>query len=658
MPCMRMVRRGRRVLRFLMRLNIVLAAVLVMPLVALAGPGLHDFTAVAIAPDGRHVASIETQDDGGDSDVPALLVIRDLKGGAVTVKLPCIAGPDCDVSSAAWSRDGRLSFLVSRPKEGATDIETAEITTGEAHRVLSFEGTLDGLRYGPGKLLAVLATPQAHKQLGRAEAGAPLVGVIGGDADEQRIALVEGEALHFVSPPNLYVYEYDFLPSGGFVGTAAEGDGDSQWWVAKLYAFDRSGTRVLFAPGPREQLASPTVSSDGKNLAFIGGWMSDFGSTGGDAYMLRLDQAGAVPMNLTPGSHATVTAIDWRCGAGLTAMMLAGDTVSVGRLDVGGAKSLWSGQESLGGGAGGGLSCGPRGVAAVASSFSAPPEIVVGAMGHWHAITHENAGIAASFTASSVTWRDDGFDVQGWLLQPIGGDAGAKRPMVVLVHGGPEAASTSQFLPASSTERVLIDAGWDVFEPNYRGSFGQGEAFASASIQDLGGGDWRDVLSGVDAAERAAPIDDARLGIMGRSYGGYMAMWAITQTHRFRAAIAHAGVSDWLSIEGEAPQAGSDQVNFGGSVYDNATPYLKASPIMHMRGVATPMLMTVGERDLECPMPQSEEFYTALQALGVPAEFYVYEDEGHALRKAKDRADFRRRSVDWFGRWFAAAAKE
>jgi dipeptidyl aminopeptidase/acylaminoacyl peptidase len=354
-----------------------------------------------------------------------------------------------------------------------------------------------------------------------------------------------------------------------------------------------------------------------------------------------------------------VTAIDWQCGPGLTALMLAGDTVSLARLDApAGAKPLWSGPESLTGGPGGGLSCGPHGVAAAASSFAAPPEIVVGPIGHWHAITRENAGIAAPFSARSVTWQDDGLEVQGWLLQPLGGDAGAKRPLVVLVHGGPEAAVTNRFLPPFSNARALLDAGWDVFEPNYRGSFGQGEAFASASIQDLGGGDWRDVLTGVDAAEQAAPIDDARLGIMGGSYGGYMAMWAITQTHRFRAAVSHAGVSDWLSIEGEAPQAGSDQVNFGGSVYDDAGPYLKASPIMHMRGVATPMLMTVGEHDLECPMPQSQEFATALQALGVPSEFYVYPEEGHALRKAKDRADFRRRSVAWFQRWFATAAKQ
>jgi dipeptidyl aminopeptidase/acylaminoacyl peptidase len=224
--------------------------------------------------------------------------------------------------------------------------------------------------------------------------------------------------------------------------------------------------------------------------------------------------------------------------------------------------------------------------------------------------------------------------------------------MIVLVHGGPEAAVTPGFLPPDATARALLAQGWDVFEPNYRGSFGQGEAFAAASIQDLGGGDWSDVLTGVDAAERAVPVDDTRLGIMGGSYGGYMTMWAVTQTHRFRAGVSHAGVSDWLSIEGEAPQAGSDQVNFGGSVYDNAAPYLKASPIMHMRGVVTPVLITVGERDLECPMPQSQEFYTAMQALGVPADFVVYPGEGHALVKAADREDLRRRTVAWFARWF------
>jgi dipeptidyl aminopeptidase/acylaminoacyl peptidase len=640
-----------------MHSHFVLAAALALPLSTLAAPGLVDFTAVAIAPDGLHVASIETVDEDGDNDPPGSLMIRDFKGGAVTVRLPCSAGPDCKVDSPTWSADGQLAFLVSRSQEGLAEIDTVDPRSGAVRRVLNFRGTLDRLRYGPGNRLAVLATAQAHKLVGRTEAGAPLVGDIGSDVDEQRIALVDGAALKFVSPADLYVYEFDFLPDGAFVGTAAPGDGDSQWWVAKLYMFDELHARVLFAPGTREQLASPAVSPDGKSVAFIGGWMSDFGSTGGDAYVLRLDQPGATPNNLTAGSHATVTALDWTCGKGLTGMMLAGDALVIARLDAAAAKPLWSGQSSLTGGIDGGLSCGPRGIAAVSSSFGAPPEIVAGPLGRWHTITHENASIAAvSFTARSVTWRNDGFDVQGWLLQASGAELGGKRPMVVLVHGGPEAAATSKYLPASSNARALLDAGWDVFEPNFRGSFGQGEAFAAASIQDLGGGDWRDVLTGVDAAERAAPIDDTRVGIMGGSYGGYMAMWAVTQTHRFRAAVSHAGISDWLSLEGEAPEAGSDEVNFGGSVYDDAAPYLKASPIVHMRGVTTPTLVTVGERDLECPMPQSEEFYTALSAMGVPVEFHVYPEEGHHLHKAEDRADFRKRSVGWFQRWFAAAA--
>ncbi len=636
----------------------LLAAALAVPVTAIGAPGLHNFTTVAIAPDGRHIASIETEDDGSDRDAAASLMIRDLKGGAVTVPLPCTAGPNCKLGSPTWSTAGELAFIVARSDDGVAEIDAVAAKGGVPRRVLSFDGTLDRLRYGPNNRLAVLATARARKSVGREQAGVPLVGDIGSEADEQRIAVVEGAALDFVSPPDLYVYEFDFLPNGRFVGTAAPGDGDSQWWVAKLYLFEESQARVVFAPGPREQLAAPAVSPDGKSVAFIGGWMSDFGSTGGDAYVLRLDQLGALPRNLTAGSHATVTALDWSCGKGLTGMLLAADTVAIAKLETAAAKPVWSGQASVSGGPGNGLSCGPHGVAAVSSSFSAPPEIVAGPLGHWHPVTHENAAIAASgFTARSVRWRNDGVDVQGWLLQPADVGHLVKRPLVVLVHGGPEDASTSEFLAPSSDARALLEAGWYVFEPNYRGSFGQGEAFATASFQDLGGGVWRDVLTGVDAAERAAPIDDTRVGIMGASSGGYMVMWGITQTRRFRAGVAHAGVSDWLSIEGEAPQAGSDEVNFGGSVYDDATPYLKASPIMHMHGVNTPTLLTVGELDLECPMPQSEEFYTALEALGVPVEFHVYPGEGHDLHKAADRADFRRRAVGWFQRWFAPAAE-
>ncbi len=634
---------------------LVLLAALACPVAALAAPPLHQFDSVVLSPDGQHVASIENDDVDSDTAPPQSLLIRDLTGRTVTVALPCQPGPDCSIASPTWDGDGaRLGFLLDHAADGTTDIEEVDAAGGAPRRLLSFDGPLVSLRYGPGDRLAVLATASAHKRVGRTEAAAPLTGEIGTAVDEQRIAVLDGQALRFASPADLYVYEFDWRPDGGFVGTAAHGNGDDNWWIARLYAFDADGrARVLFAPGPREQLAAPAVSPDGRSVAFIGGWMSDFGSTGGDAFLLPLDgSAGATPRDLTPGSRATVTAIDWRCGDGLTGVTLAGDTVSIERLDRTGAPS-WSGHDALSAGRQGlSVSCSRHGIAAVADSFTDAPEIVAGPIGSWHAITHANAGQTAPLTARSVSWHDDGVEVQGWLLQPTGGAAGTRRPMVVLVHGGPEAAATPVFPSAQGSVRALLAQGWDVFEPNYRGSFGQGEAFAAASIQDLGGGDWRDVLTGVDAAERAAPIDDGRLGITGGSYGGYMTMWAVTQTHRFRAGVADAGVSDWLSIEGEAPQAGSDEVNFGGSVYDNPAPYLRASPITHMRGVATPVLIAVGERDAECPMPQSLEYYTAMKALNVPTDFVVYPGEGHALRREADRDDLRRRTIAWFHRWF------
>lgn len=640
-----------------------------------SGRPLHMFGTIVLSPDGGHIASIETDDLPAETRPPVRLVIRDLAGGAVTIRLACAGRPGCIPSSPSWSRDGReLAFLLEQPDGAATTIEVVPAEGGLSRRVLAFPGPLAGLRHGPGDRLAVLATPHAHKRAGATEAGVPPEGEVGTDPDEQRIAMVEHGALRFASPPGLYVYEFDWRPDGGFVATAAPGDGDSQWWVSRLWAFDPSGaSRVLFAPGPREQLASPAVSPDGRNVAFVGGWMSDFGSTGGDAFLLALpdpaqpgEATAPAPVDLTPNLHASVTAIDWGCGDDLTAVMLAGGATEVAALSAGQPpRTLWSGERVLSArGWNPSLSCSRGRSAAVSQSFADPPELVAGPIGDWRTLTRANRGLAPPGTARSITWRSDGVDVQGWLLTPDASASGARdagsrpagvppaRPLIVDVHGGPQAAALPLFASTRGTLRALLDQGWAVIEPNYRGSFGGGEAFATASIGEIGGGDWRDVLSAIDAAARVTPVDEHKVGITGGSYGGYMAMWAVTQTRRFAAAVAVSGVSDWLSIEGEAPQAGSDPVSFGGSVYDNPEPYLRASPVTHMHGVSTPVLLGVGDRDVECPLPQSQEFHTALRALGVPTTLVVYKDEGHAFRREADRDDLRRRTLAWFHRFF------
>jgi dipeptidyl aminopeptidase/acylaminoacyl peptidase len=161
----------------------------------------------------------------------------------------------------------------------------------------------------------------------------------------------------------------------------------------------------------------------------------------------------------------------------------------------------------------------------------------------------------------------------------------------------------------------------------------------------------RDILRGIDAAEKVAPIEEARLGITGHSYGGFMSMWAVTQTRRFKAAVAGAGIANWLSYYGENGIDAWLLPYFGASVYDDPDAYARLSPMTYIKKVRTPTFLYVGEYDLECPAPQTQEFWHALKTLGVPTSSVIYPSEGHALRDPKNIADLERRVLAWFDKY-------
>jgi dipeptidyl aminopeptidase/acylaminoacyl peptidase len=196
--------------------------------------------------------------------------------------------------------------------------------------------------------------------------------------------------------------------------------------------------------------------------------------------------------------------------------------------------------------------------------------------------------------------------------------------------------------------QLFSEQGYFVFMPNPRGSYGQGENFTRANAHDFGHGDLDDILAGVDAVVKIYPVDDKRIGVGGWSYGGYMTMWTVTQTHRFRAAFAGAGIANWQSYYG---QNGIDQwmiPYFGASVYDDPAVYAKSSPINFIKNVQTPTLVIVGDRDAECPPPQSYEFWHALKALGVKTEFVLYPGEGHGFHDPQHIRDRFDRVLRWF----------
>jgi dipeptidyl aminopeptidase/acylaminoacyl peptidase len=223
-------------------------------------------------------------------------------------------------------------------------------------------------------------------------------------------------------------------------------------------------------------------------------------------------------------------------------------------------------------------------------------------------------------------------------------------PLITIVHGGPAAASVPIYI-GPGVNRALLGQGYALFLPNPRGSFGQGEAFTTANVRDFGHGDLRDILAGIAAVERTAPIDHARLGITGGSYGGFMTMWAVTQTNLFKAAVAVAGISDWTSYYGEN---GIDQwmlPYFGASVYADPAVYARSAPINFIRNVHTPTFEFVGENDIECPAPQTQEFWHALQELGVPTMMAIYPGEGHGLRDPAHLEDAQKRVLAWFAKY-------
>ena len=637
---------------------------------------LHLYSAPALSPDGHRLATLDSiEATGAEEAPPARLVLRTLPDQRdearretttqetgnrdITVTLPC---EDCAPSSPSWSPDGtRLAFIVRHKNTQNREVLSVTADGKTVTSLLKFTGSLQNPRYGPDGQLAVLAIANARRDPGALQAGAPETGEIDAQEDEQRIATIEKDGLHWQSPDTLYVYEYDWQKSGdgpAFVGTAAPGNGDAHWWSAHLSRFVDGHEQVLYTHPLSQQIGLPLVSPDGRTVSFVAGLMSDFGFFGGDAFQLDLTRTGARPVNLTRNAKSTVTGLSW-CQGRLIASTIASPKTIMQALDT---KSplIVSSDDLLSDGSGEPrLVCAGDKSVVIRQSFTKPPEIWAGPFGSWQQLTHLNDGETVPFTASSISWTSDGFQVQGWHLTPKTRPAAMTRngkvPMITMIHGGPSSAVTPRFLRASGDAAVLLNAGYDLFMPNPRGSYGQGEAFTLANRRDFGHGDLRDIHRGIDALEKTAPIDETRLGVTGYSYGGYMTMWIVTQTNRFRAAAAGGGIANWQSYYGQNGIDAWMPPFFGATVYDDPAIYAHSSPMTFIKQVRTPTFIYVGANDVECPPAQSLEFYHALRALGIPTSLVIYPGEGHGMRGHDHAVDAQKRMLVWFGRYLNAA---
>ncbi|KRE86012.1 peptidase S9 [Rhodanobacter sp. Soil772] len=636
--------------------------------------------AVAISPDGKQLAWVIRRDGK-----PAIEVAD--ADGRHAHRVSAAAKPgSCAESDIAWAPDSRRLAFVSNCNVDLTSTKAMQNAVyvadtrgnGATARLAELQGYVRSLQWtADGKSLGFLYVPGATRHASAVAAAKPAAGVSGVSGVEvQRVASLDvaSGALRELTPAGLYAYEFDWSPDGLRIAyTAAPPPGDNNWWIAKLYVqpaqTDASASVLVDPAGTGSgslhslQIALPRWSPDASRIAFIGGLMSDQGATGGDIYAVATD--GGAPLNLTPGIRVTPAWLRWSGPQSMLVSQVSNGQSQLADYAVSATRaqqqrvhftvpaSISDGSASMAMSLSGDL----KRIAFLQSSYAAATEVHAGALGHTPppAVTAFNAALKPAWgKAESVEWNNEGFHVQGWLLYPANYDAKKRYPMIVVVHGGPASAVIPRWPGVGYGGAPLAALGYFVFMPNPRGSFGQGEQYVQANRKDFGYGDLRDILAGVDAVEKKVPVDDQRLGLTGWSYGGFMSMFAPTQTQRFRAVVAGAGISNWQSYYGQNLIDQWMPPFFGASVYDDPAVYAKSSAINFIKQVKTPMLIVVGDRDAECPAPQSFEMWHALRAQNVPTSLVVYPNEGHHFVDPAHQRDVLQRALGWFAKYLPA----
>ena len=567
-------------------------------------------------------------------------------------------GPGAD-TAPVWSPDGRsLAFLSDRDQRGQSALHLLDDGVGEARRLGEVPGSVEQVRFArDGRTVIALAADPGSDRAGADSA--TRIGENGADDPRVQRAAEHWRRLYRIDTATgattridldgVNVWEFDWR--GGVLAAIVSADPSESGWYAPRVALvdvDRGTVRDLHVPA--DQVEALALSPGESRVAFIAGFCSDRGLLVGEATVVSTADGTAAT---TPAPDLDVGSLEWRDERSLWFAGQRGLASTCGTIDVeGGGTVVWQGDASLLSGWTPFVSAAPDGrlLAAAFTAWGTPPQLCVldpaaPAQG-WRPVTTLNPQAEApAATCERQTWRCDEHEIEGLVLRPAGAGNGA-LPLVVWVHGGPTGAHAIEY--PRLQRAALLDAGYAVLLPNPRGSSGRGQSFARANIGDMGGGDLRDILAGIDAMVAAGVADPDRIGIAGGSYGGFMSAWAVTQSDRFRASIPMAAVTDWLSFHNTTNIGRFDELFLDADPYEAGGEYFHRSPVAHARVVTTPTLVMHGELDLCVPVSQGVEFHQALAEAGVETELVIYPREGHGWREREHQLDGCRRMVDWF----------
>ena len=621
---------------------------------------LQHVTDAQIRPDGRRIAYT----------VSALVTdVKQAKGASrIWQVTPDSSDPQpltaegTRAASPRWSPDGAtLAFLGSRDEDGTDQLFLLN-EWGEAQQATECAGGVVGFSWlpdGVGLLLLVTDAPP-DDEADEHEAGRDWT-VYEHHHRFTRIWRYDlaSQALLQVSHADAQVYELAVSPDGReIVALVADEPYNWSWYRARLARLMPDGTFETLHTS-KKQYTNPAVSPDGQRIAVITCTFSDQGMTGGDVLLIDLDGRNA--QLLTDGHPRSYLNVAWEPdGSRLLCGAIEDGEAGLGWLGLDGSWDVfWRDQAAIHryGGAIFSRSADGNTLALTRSTPAEPSNVHTFDLSTRtltrHTDHHRQLRGRQIAPVETLHWRaPDGTTIQGLLVRPAEG-GNEPLPMVTLIHGGPTSLWSYDFPGARSMGwvQLLAAEGFAVLLPNPRGSMGWGTAFAEANIGDMGGADWGDIVAGVDYCVAEGIADPDRLGVGGWSYGGYLTSWAVTQTTRFKAAVAGASITNWISFHGASTIPDFDAAFYAVDPFNWDGHYGQFSPMAHVRNVTTPTLFLHGERDPICPLGQAHEMWRALKELGVDTQLTVYPREGHGIREREHARDVLDRAIDWWKRY-------
>ena len=566
-----------------------------------------------------------------------------------------------------WSPDGkRIAFISDR--DGRPQIWLIRSDGGEAVQLTKVEGSVGYFRWAPdGSKIAFLAQdPETEEEKRRKEQKGDMI-IIGHDLKMTHIYLIEIKTKRCwkLTSGKFTVSSFSWSPDGQYIAFSAQPTPRvPDLFKTDIYRISIVSKKIKKLVERKGADTRPEWSPDGAKIAFVSQdgsqeWITNW-------YLCLVPAKGGPPRNISKNFDEFITSCHWssdskklyfQANQRVTTQLfsISAETGLIDQITSG--ESVYSHFS---------FSKDSGKMAFLATNPATPAEVYVSSVDDFNpsrlTFTNQHLKGLSLGQVEVIHWKSyDGLEIEGLLIKPVGFEAGKKYPLLTYVHGGPSGKFGLSFSPQIGAPypvqaecyplQVLAGQGYAIFLPNPRGSYGYGEKFRKANIRDWGHGDYQDIMSGIDYLIKLKIADPDRLGIMGRSYGGYMTSWIITQTDRFKAASLGAGMSNLISFYGQTDIPGYIEYYFGGVPWKLNVEYQRSSPLFYASNIKTPTLIQHGEKDRRVPLVQAWELYRALKKNKVPVEFVIYPRQGHSIREPKFQLDMLNRNLEWFNRW-------